>query len=211
MSWKGLRPSREIIGGIYSVGHENTHAAPGDDGQIVGPVVHNAGDGGLDGVEHPGTGQAQEGEHQPATRNPELQMSWKGLRPSREIIGGIYSVGLPSIIMQSIGSVMVFGMNQILIAFTSTATAVFGIYFKLQSFIFMPVFGHLPAGPQPLPGHLKLRVAGQRQVQPHQTANNLPGHSGYGCPHHLQPGKAEQAEYENGIPRRTMNGPTALP
>ena len=75
------------------------------------------------------------------THNPELQMSWKGLKLSREIIGGIYSVGLPSIIMQSIGSVMVFGMNQILIAFTSTATAVFGIYFKLQSFIFMPVFG----------------------------------------------------------------------
>ena len=43
--------------------------------------------------------------------------------------------------MQSIGSVMVFGMNQILIAFTQTATAVFGVYFKLQSFIFMPVFG----------------------------------------------------------------------
>ena len=75
------------------------------------------------------------------THNPEIQMSFKGLRPSREIIGNIYSVGLPSIIMQSIGSVMVFGMNQILIAFTSTATAVFGIYFKLQSFIFMPVFG----------------------------------------------------------------------
>jgi len=73
--------------------------------------------------------------------NPELQMSFRGLRPSKEIVGGIYSVGLPSIIMQSIGSVMVFGMNQILIAFTSTATAVFGIYFKLQSFIFMPVFG----------------------------------------------------------------------
>lgn len=75
------------------------------------------------------------------THNPEIQMSITGLRPSKDIIGGIYSVGLPSIIMQSIGSVMVFGMNQILIAFTSTATAVFGIYFKLQSFIFMPVFG----------------------------------------------------------------------
>ncbi len=75
------------------------------------------------------------------THNPEIQMSAAGLRPSKEIVGGIYSVGLPSIIMQSIGSVMVFGMNQILIAFTSTATAVFGIYFKLQSFIFMPVFG----------------------------------------------------------------------
>ena len=75
------------------------------------------------------------------THNPEIQMSVRGLKPSRSIISGIYSVGLPSIIMQSIGSVMVFGMNQILISFTSTATAVFGIYFKLQSFIFMPVFG----------------------------------------------------------------------
>ena len=56
-------------------------------------------------------------------------------------MAGIYSVGIPSIAMQSIGSVMVFGMNQILIAFTATATAVFGVYFKLQSFIFMPVFG----------------------------------------------------------------------
>lgn len=43
--------------------------------------------------------------------------------------------------MASIGSVMTFGMNKILIAFTSTATAVFGVYFKLQSFVFMPVFG----------------------------------------------------------------------
>ena len=50
-------------------------------------------------------------------------------------------MGLPGIVMQSIGSVMVFGMNQILIAFTDTATAVFGVYFKLQSFFFMPVFG----------------------------------------------------------------------
>lgn len=75
------------------------------------------------------------------TRNPDIQFSFRGFRPSRSIIGGIYSVGVPSIAMQSIGSVMVFGMNQILIAFTATATAVFGIYFKLQSFIFMPVFG----------------------------------------------------------------------
>ena len=75
------------------------------------------------------------------TRNPDIQLSFRKFRPSRSIIGGIYSVGLPSIAMQSIGSVMVFGMNQILIAFTATATAVFGVYFKLQSFIFMPVFG----------------------------------------------------------------------
>ena len=53
----------------------------------------------------------------------------------------IYIGGLPSIVMASIGSVMTFGMNKILIAFTSTATAVFGVYFKLQSFVFMPIFG----------------------------------------------------------------------
>lgn len=75
------------------------------------------------------------------TRNQDVHLSWKGLRPSGPIIAGIYSVGVPSIAMQSIGSVMVFGMNQILLTFTATATAVFGVYFKLQSFIFMPVFG----------------------------------------------------------------------
>ncbi len=75
------------------------------------------------------------------TRNQDVRFSWKGLRPSGPIIAGIYSVGVPSIAMQSIGSVMVFGMNQILLTFTATATAVFGVYFKLQSFIFMPVFG----------------------------------------------------------------------
>ena len=75
------------------------------------------------------------------TQNPDINLSFKGFRPHGPTIRGIYSVGLPSIIMQSIGSVMVFGMNQILIAFTDTATAVFGVYFKLQSFFFMPVFG----------------------------------------------------------------------
>ena len=75
------------------------------------------------------------------TRNPDIKLSWKNFLPRKAIVAGIYSVGIPSIAMQSIGSVMVFGMNQILIAFTQTATAVFGVYFKLQSFIFMPVFG----------------------------------------------------------------------
>ncbi len=74
-------------------------------------------------------------------KNPSIQLTIKGFRPDGHIIGRIYSVGIPSIIMASIGSVMTFGMNQILIAFTTTATAVFGVYFKLQSFIFMPVFG----------------------------------------------------------------------
>lgn len=74
-------------------------------------------------------------------KNHEIRLSLKGFSPNGAIIRNIYSVGVPSIIMASIGSVMTFGMNKILIAFTSTATAVFGVYFKLQSFIFMPVFG----------------------------------------------------------------------
>lgn len=74
-------------------------------------------------------------------KNPDVHVTFRKFRPSRSIIGGIYSVGVPSIAMQSIGSVMVFGVNKILLAFTPTATAVFGVYFKLQSFIFMPVFG----------------------------------------------------------------------
>jgi len=73
--------------------------------------------------------------------NKEIHINMKGFRPNGRIIRTIYSVGVPSIIMQAIGSVMTFGMNKILIQFTSTATAVFGVYFKLNSFIFMPIFG----------------------------------------------------------------------
>ncbi len=73
--------------------------------------------------------------------NREISLSVRGFRPDRQTIGRIYSVGVPSIIMASIGSIMTFGMNQILIGFTTTATAVLGVYFKLQSFVFMPVFG----------------------------------------------------------------------
>ena len=75
------------------------------------------------------------------TRNHDINFQFRGFRPDRRIIARIYSVGIPSIIMQSIGSIMVFGMNKILISFTTTATAVLGVYFKLQSFFFMPVFG----------------------------------------------------------------------
>lgn len=75
------------------------------------------------------------------TKNKELNLNMEGFRPNKRIIRIIYAVGVPSIIMQSIGSVMVFGMNKILLMFSSTAAAVFGVYFKLQSFIFMPVFG----------------------------------------------------------------------
>ena len=73
--------------------------------------------------------------------NHELHLSLKGFRPDLSIIKGIYVVGIPSIIMQAIGSVMTFGMNKILMQFTSTAAAVFGVYFKLNSFVFMPIFG----------------------------------------------------------------------
>ena len=73
--------------------------------------------------------------------NVDIHIRTRDIRPDREIVREIYRVGVPSIVMQSIGSVMVFGMNKILMGFTDTATAVFGAYFKLQSFIFMPVFG----------------------------------------------------------------------
>lgn len=73
--------------------------------------------------------------------NHEVKLTFRNFKPDGKIIGSIYSVGIPSIIMQAIGSIMTYGMNQILIQFTSTATAVFGVYFKLQSFILMPVFG----------------------------------------------------------------------
>lgn len=75
------------------------------------------------------------------TKNTEITVSLKGLRPHWPTIRMIYAVGLPSIAMQSIGSVMTLCMNTILMSFTSTAAAVFGVYFKLQSFVFMPVFG----------------------------------------------------------------------
>ena len=75
------------------------------------------------------------------TRNPDVHLRRREIRPHAATIKEIYAVGVPSIIMQSIGSVMVFGMNKILISFTEAATAVFGAYFKLQSFIFMPIFG----------------------------------------------------------------------
>ena len=73
--------------------------------------------------------------------NKEIQISLKKYRPELKTIKRIYAVGLPSIIMQSIGSVMTYSLNKILIGYSETAVAVLGVYFKLQSFIFMPVFG----------------------------------------------------------------------
>lgn len=73
--------------------------------------------------------------------NKEIHVSFKGFKPCKKTIGDIYKIGVPSIIMQSIGSLTTFGMNNILLMFSSTAATVFGVYFKLQSFVFMPVFG----------------------------------------------------------------------
>ena len=73
--------------------------------------------------------------------NPDIQLGAKYLKLHKEVVSPILMVGIPSIIMNSIGSIMNFGMNQILQGFQETATSVFGIYFKLQSFFFMPLFG----------------------------------------------------------------------
>jgi Na+-driven multidrug efflux pump len=75
------------------------------------------------------------------TKNREISLSVRKFRPDAAIIKRIYAVGVPSIIMISLGSVMVFGMNKILLSFTPTAAAVFGVFFRMQSFVFMPVFG----------------------------------------------------------------------
>ncbi|MFA9422182.1 MAG: MATE family efflux transporter [Sedimentibacter sp.] len=73
--------------------------------------------------------------------NHEIAIKFKGFRPNLNTIKSIYSIGVPSIIMLSITSITTYCINNILIKFSSTATAVFGVYFKLQSFAFMPVFG----------------------------------------------------------------------
>ena len=73
-------------------------------------------------------------------KNPDVQFGRQYAKLDGKIVKAILVVGIPSIIMNGIGSVMNFGMNQILQGFTETATGVFGIYFKLQSFFFMPLF-----------------------------------------------------------------------
>ena len=80
-----------------------------------------------------------------------LKVNMKAFKWNRSIVGDIYRVGLPGIVMQSVVSVMTAGMNGILIAFSQTAVNVLGVYFKLQSFVFMPVFG-LGAGALPIMG-----------------------------------------------------------
>ena len=124
-------------------------------------------------------------------KNRDVQLSFKGFKPDGRIIAKIYEVGVPSIVMQSIVSIMTFGMNKILIMFSETAVSVLGIYFKLQSFIFMPIFG-LNNGVIPIvaynygAGHkkrimdtikllyhprLRLPGAGQRRLQPYRIGS----------------------------------------
>lgn len=74
-------------------------------------------------------------------KNKDISLNIKSFRPNGQIIKAILGVGIPSMLMSSIGSVMTFCLNKILIVFSSTAVAVLGVYFKLQSFVFMPVFG----------------------------------------------------------------------
>lgn len=74
-------------------------------------------------------------------KNSDLQVSFKGFRPNMGMIGRIYAVGLPAIIMQAVGSVMNFGMNTIITGINAAGVAVFTVYYKLQSFFFMPIFG----------------------------------------------------------------------
>jgi len=74
-------------------------------------------------------------------RNPDLHLRLRDVRFRADIAREVYRIGLPSIIMQSVSSVLVFCLNQILLTFSTVATAVYGAYFKLQSFVFMPVFG----------------------------------------------------------------------
>ncbi len=74
-------------------------------------------------------------------KNPEVRLTLRGFKPSGKTVLSIYKVALPSIVMQSIGSVMVFALNKVLLFFSDAAVSVFGVYFKLQSFIFMPIIG----------------------------------------------------------------------
>ena len=74
-------------------------------------------------------------------KNPEIRFAWPSLRPSKPVIARIYGVGIPSILLQTVSSLLIFGLNQILVVFSETATAVYGVYFKLQGFAFLPIIG----------------------------------------------------------------------
>lgn len=85
-------------------------------------------------------------------KDHDIRISFKGFKLNFKYIKDIYAVGFPSMVMQAIGSVLVVGLNGILIAFSNAAVSVLGVYFKLQSFVFMPVFG-LTQGVMPILGY----------------------------------------------------------
>ena len=93
----------------------------------------------------------------------------KGFKFDWEIVADIYKVGLPSIVMQSIGSVMIIFYNMILVAYSTTAVAVLGVYFKIQSFVFMPVFG-LNQGAMPIMGYNYGAAKKDRLMQTYKEA-----------------------------------------
>lgn len=74
-------------------------------------------------------------------KNKDVQLDYKSFKPNKHYIKGICAVGIPTIIMQSMSSIMCFGVNKLLLAFSTTSIAVFGAYFKLQTFVYMAVFG----------------------------------------------------------------------
>jgi putative MATE family efflux protein len=74
-------------------------------------------------------------------KNPQVNVRWRGYEMKKSVVAQIYRVGLPTIVTQSLGSVMVGAVNAILMPFSSTAVAFFGAYYKLQNFLFMPMNG----------------------------------------------------------------------
>ena len=76
-----------------------------------------------------------------AVKNPTVKITWKNYKIDKQIVAQVYRVGLPTIVTQAIGSVMMAAVNGILMPFSSTAVAFFGVYYKLQNFLFMPMNG----------------------------------------------------------------------
>lgn len=74
-------------------------------------------------------------------KNPDVRLSVSALRPEKFVVSRILEVGIPSVLLMAVGTLMTTGMNKILNRFSDLAVSVFGVYFKLQSFVFMPVFG----------------------------------------------------------------------
>ena len=93
----------------------------------------------------------------------------RGFKFNWEIVADIYKVGLPSIVMQSIGSMMIIFYNMILVVYSTTAVAVLGVYFKIQSFVFMPVFG-LNQGAMPIMGYNYGAAKKDRLMQTYKEA-----------------------------------------